>query len=638
MNRLHALRRAGGAALSAAVVAGLLLASAPGVRAQGVAPLTVAVDATSAPLGIYHVDVTMPAAPGAFTFVYPKWIPGYHGPTGPVEDVVSLNVSAGGATLPWRRDLVDFYAFHTTVPAGVTSIRVTFDVVRAPSRTGQIAPVGDANIAVLEYSTFAMYPQGAVAMETPVDASLKLPDGWNFGTALPVKSRSGSSVAFARTNLYTLIDSPIESGIYYRAIPLGGNHELDVAADSEGALNIDPSVLTGMRHLVAEGPALYGVEHYRDYHFLLSLSDAIPGEGIEHHESSDNRDVEDYLSDADKFRKHGTDLMSHEYSHSWNGKYRRPADLFVANYQDPERTDLLWVYEGLNEYLGQVLSTRARLNSFDDELENLGDTAAYLDYERGREWRPLQDTADAAPMGYMSPRAYGLLRRNAGDFYAEGDLVWLEADVTIRKLTHGARSLDDFCKLWAAGGSTTPSVKTYVAADVYALLNQVVPYDWAGFFAHRIGQIQPHAPLGGITGGGYELIYDGTQSDLQSASEGDSKSANFRYSLGFSISTVSGTVFDVVPQSPADKAGIAPGMTIVAVDGRKFSADLLHKIVKASTTAKGPIEFIVSNSDFFKTVDVQWTGGERYPHLKRVAAEPDLLQAIYAPKTFKPAK
>ena len=627
------------ARLACATFALALASLLPGqpARAQGASPLSVAVDASNAPLGIYHVVVTMPAAPGPFTFVYPKWIPGYHSPIGPIEDVVSLAVSAGGSDLPWRRDLVDFYAFHTTVPAGATRLRVAFDVVRASSNTAEFSPIGDTNIAILEFSNFVMYPQGGVATDLPVDASIKLPAGWDFGTALTVASRAGSSATFARTSLYTLVDSPIESGAFFRAIPLGGEYELDVAGDSASALAIAPPILTGMQHLVAEGPALYGSKHYRSYHFLLALSDSIPIQGIEHHESSDDRDVEDYLRDPDQFRANVTDLMSHEFSHSWNGKYRRPADLYVPDFQAPERTDLLWVYEGLNDYLGQVLATRARLNSLEDQLDNMAAIAAAMEYERGRDWRPLQDTADEAPLAYFAPLEYYQLRRKAFDFYTEGNLLWLEVDVTIRKLTNGTRSIDDFCKLWAAGGSTTPSVKPYAAADVYALLNQVVPYDWPSFFEQRVTQIRPHAPLGGITNGGYTLVFDSNQSEPDKTREADSKMANFLYSLGFTISLVDGTVENVIPRSPAAVAGIVDGMKVIAVGGRKYSSDLLHRVVKESAGSKGPIELIVSSTDFFKVADVVWNGGERYPHLKRDPSTPDLLSKIYAPKTFVPS-
>lgn len=606
-------------------------------RAQSASPLSVAVDASNAPLGIYHVVVTMPAAPGPFTFVYPKWIPGYHTASGPIEDVVSMAVSAGGASLPWRRDLVDFYAFHTTVPTGANRLRVAFDVVRASSSTAEFSPIGDPNIAILEFSTFVMYPQGGVATDLPIDASIRLPAGWNFGTALTVASRAGSSATFARTSLYTLVDSPIESGAFFRAIPLGGEYELDVAGDSASALAIAPPILAGMQHLVAEGPALYGSKHYRSYHFLLALSDSIPIQGIEHHESSDDRDIEDYLRDPDQFRANVTDLMSHEFSHSWNGKYRRPADLFVPDFQAPERTDLLWVYEGLNDYLGQVLATRARLNSFEDQLGNIATVAAAMEYERGRDWRPLQDTADEAPLAYFAPPEHYQIRRKAYDFYTEGDLLWLEVDVMIRKLTNGARSIDDFCKLWTAGGSTTPSVKPYVAGDVYALLNQVAPYDWAAFFEQRVAQIRPRAPLGGITNGGYTLVFDANQSEPDKTREADSKMANFLYSLGFTVSLEDGTVQNVIPSSPAAVAGIVDGMKVVAVGGRKYTGDLLHRVVKESAGSKGPIELIVSSADFFKVADVQWNGGERYPHLKRDPATPDLLKAIYTPKTFVPS-
>ncbi|HMD02370.1 MAG TPA: hypothetical protein VKG44_05335, partial [Candidatus Baltobacteraceae bacterium] len=567
-------------------------------QAQSIAQMTVVLDATQAPRKIFHVQVTMPAIPGAFTFVYPKWIPGYHSSTGPIEDVVNLHVSANGTALAWRRDLVDFYAFHTSVPQGANRLSVDFDVVGAPSNTAELSPVTSPNIAILEYSCFVMYPQGAVASDLSVEASLKLPDEWDFGTALPVRARNGANVAFASVPLSMLVDSPIEAGRFFRAFPLGGEHELDLAADSEAALAIDSRVLGGLKHLVVEGPALYGDKHYRDYHFLLSLSETIEFEGVEHHESSDNRASEQYVVDPENFRDF-PDLLSHEYSHSWNGKYRRPADLFVPNYQAPELTDLLWVYEGLNEYVGQLLSTRARMNVFGDELDSLARAAASMDYERGRDWRPLQDTADFAPLGFFSPAPYNARRRNAGDFYTEGNLIWLEADVRIRRLSHGSKSLDDFLKLWAAGGSTTPSVKTYVAADVVSLLNQVVAYDWAGFFRERVGQVRVRAPLDGITLGGYRLVFNDTVPRAfersESEGEGGHKRTDLRYSLGFTLTSDSGVILDVLPDSPAAKAGLAPSMQILAVNGRKWSVELLHRAIKSAKGGTAPIQLIVSN-------------------------------------------
>jgi predicted metalloprotease with PDZ domain len=490
-----------------------------------------------------------------------------------------------------------------------------------------------------------MYPAGATAEGTPVDASITLPHGWTFGTALPVASQSGDTVTFAPASLYTVVDSPIVAGAHEKAFPLGGNQELDVSADSAAALEIDPKYLTGMKHLVQEAPALYGGKHYRDYHFLLTLSDPIGYEGIEHHESSDDRAVERYALD-DKIYRTGADLLPHEYSHSWNGKYRRPADLATPDYQLPEKTDLLWVYEGLNQYNGEKLATRARINSFQDELDRLALTAAEMDAESGRDWRPIRDTADGAPFLYVAPDAFYEQRRSAGDFYSEGDLIWLDADVTIRRLTHDAKSLDDFCKLWGNGNDTTsvPRVNPYDEAEVIKLMNAVVAYDWAGFFKARIATVQPRAPLGGITSGGYDLVYTDKASKIESFENDQRHLIDALYSVGVTISTggdagsaEAGTVRDVLTASPAYRAGIGPGTQILAIDGRKFSSDVLHDALVAHKGGSEPLHLIVSNDDRFATIDVPVYTGERFPHLVRNASRPDELSKVYAPRTFVPA-
>jgi len=372
----------------AVVAAFSTLVFLPGaVCAQAAAPLRVSVDATAAAQKIYHVKVTMPAAVGAFTFVYPKWIPGYHTPSGPIEDVVGMRVLAGGVPLDWRRDLVDFYAVHTNVPAGAASIEVDFDVVGAPSQDGQTAPGSTSQLAVIEYSNFVMYPQGATALGTQVEASLSLPEGWTFGTALPVQTSSGGTIAFAPATLYTLVDSPIVAGAHEKEYPLGPTEVLDAAADSDAGLELTPKFLAGMKHLVQEGPALYGGKHYRRYHFLLTLSDDIGVGGIEHHESSDDRAAEKYASE-DSGYLWLADLLPHEYSHSWNGKYRRPSGLTPPDYQQPEQTDLLWVYEGMNQYNGEKLAARSGLIDFKNQLDSLALSAAQMDATGDRSATP----------------------------------------------------------------------------------------------------------------------------------------------------------------------------------------------------------------------------------------------------------
>ena len=490
--------------LFGALTLSLLWFAAGAFAGAQVQPITVAVDARQAPQKIYHVKVTMPAHPGAFTFVYPRWIPGWHSPSGPITNVVSLRVLANGALLPWRRDLVDFYTIRTEVPARADALEVDFDVVGAPQTFADLDLPSSDNLAIVQWNAFLMYPEGVKADEQQVRATLRLPSGWHFATALPpglveitrVYLRDEVPLVFGPVSLTTFVDSPLIAGKYFKNVPLGGEHELDVVAESAAALEYTPAFLAGMQHLVAEGPALYGNKHYRSYKFLLSLTDVTMPNGIEHHESSDNRATEKYLTDPALFRAFA-DLMPHEFSHSWNGKYRRPADLTVDDFQKPERTDLLWVYEGLNQYVGEVLTARARLYSFQDQLDLLAIGAARMDVQSGRAWRPLRDLADEAPLAYWAPDAYYELRRAGWDFYTECDLIWLEADVAIRKASNGKRSLDDFLKLWASGGNTTPSVKTYELADVISTLNAIQPYDWATFLNDRIAKVQDAAGAGG---------------------------------------------------------------------------------------------------------------------------------------------
>lgn len=619
-------------------------------NARADVPLRISVDATGAAQKMYHVKAILPATPGPFTFVYPHWIPGYHEPVGPIEEMVGMRVLANGAPIEWRRDLVDFYAVHTVVPPGASSIEVDFDVVGATSQNGQISPVSTSQLALVEFSNFVVYPQGATVLGTQVDANLTLPRGWTYGTALPIQTRNEDTITFAPATLYTVVDSPVIAGAHEKSYQLGPTEELDIASDSDAGAEITPKFLAGMKHLVQEGPALYGGRHYRDYHFLLSTSDAIGVEGIEHHESSDDRDVEDYASD-DSMYYVLADLLPHEYSHSWNGKYRRPAGLTPPDYQQPEKTDLLWVYEGMNQYNGEKLAARSGLLDFRNQLDNLALSAAGMDVENGRTWRPIRDLADGAPFLYPAPHEYYDWRRNANDFYTEGTLIWLDADVTIRRLTHDAKSLDDFCKLWGNGTnqSVPPVVTTYDESTVLSLLNQVVPYDWAGFFKARIATIEPHAPLDGITNGGYKLIYTDKESDLEKARDAASKQVDERYSIGMMVATdgnpnctsemgTDGVICDVLTDSSAFRAGLAPGMKIVAVDGRKWSPEALHDALRRHKGPSAPLQLIVANGDFFKIVNVDAHDGPRYPHLERDPSVPDELAKVYAPRTYSPAK
>jgi predicted metalloprotease with PDZ domain len=464
------------------------------------------------------------------------------------------------------------------------------------------------------------------------EATLRVPAAWRYGTALPIRSESGNEIQFQPSSLTTLIDSPVSAGAFYRTIDLGSDrgakHFLHLAADSARALEITPEQVTSYKNLVAETGALFGSRHYRDYHFLLTLSEHVAHFGLEHHESSDNRAPERVLIDEGP-RKAWADLLTHEFVHSWNGKFRRPYGLATGGFDKPMKGDLLWVYEGLTQYLGEILVPRIGLYTPEEFRETLAANAASLETESGRRWRPLEDTAVAAQILYGARGDYSDYRRSV-DYYFESELIWLEADVLIRQLSRGHKSLDDFCRAFHGGPGGQPELKPYTLEDVIAALNAVQAYDWAGFLNTRIYTTQPHAPLGGLENSGWKLVYNSTRSAIWNDFEDDSKTTNLMYSLGIGVKS-DGTVSDVVVGGPADRAGVAPLVKIVAVDGRQFSTGLLREAIEAAASKPEPLELLVRSGEFYKTYKVDYHGGERYPHLERDPSKPDLLSQIVAP-------
>jgi predicted metalloprotease with PDZ domain len=596
-------------------------------------PIALHVDVTDAPRKLLHAHLELPVRPGPLTLYYPKWIPGEHGPTGPVTNLAGLRMKAAGKPVAWRRDAADMFALECDVPKGASTLEVDLDFLASSATEGfSSAASTTAELADVSWNQLLLYPKGARPDELVYAARLKLPAGWSFGTALPVRARTGDVVEFQPVPLTTLIDSPVVSGAHFRAIPLdagpGPRHVLELVADSDAALAAPPELVTAFGALVGETGALFGARHYGSYHFLYTLSDHVASFGLEHHESSDNRAPERTLVDETR-RKWWASLLPHEMVHSWNGKYRRPAGLATPDYQTPMRGDLLWVYEGLTEYLGLVLSARAGLYGEADLREDLAGTAAFLDTEAGRTWRPLSDTAVAAQLLYEAPSEWGRWRRSV-DFYDEGALIWLEADVIVRKASNGRRSLDDFCRRFFGGESGPPKVVPYSLDDVVAALERVAHYDWKAFFASRLESTSAHAPLGGITGSGWRLVYDATPSEAEKASDRLRRRIDLTHSLGVSLRD-DGTVGDVLRGSPADQAGLGPGMRVVAVDGRRFSADVVGDALVAGKTRKEPLELLVENGELFRTLRVDWHGGPRHPHLERDASVPDLLGAILKP-------
>src|SRR5580704_1113594 len=595
--------------------------------------VTIAVDATAAPRKIFHASLKIPASPGDLTLYYPKWIPGEHAPDGPVIDLAGLKFGAGGKILKWRRDLVDGFTIHVEVPAGISEISAELDFLSPAIFEGGFSAGSSATdkLAVISWNQVLLYPKGWQSDDINYSASLKLPDGWKFGTPLPVASHSGNEIKFATVSLTTLVDSPVITGEFLKVVPLAQDPvtEMDIAADSAAALEAPAEVWDHYKHLVEQAQRLFGAHHYRDYHFLYTLSDHVAHFGLEHHESDDSRVEERSLVD-DSARKLAAGLLPHEYVHSWNGKYRRPYDLATPDYQEPMKDDLLWVYEGLTNYLGFVLTARSGLLTPELDRDDLALTASQLDHEPGRTWRNLQDTADAAPQLYFTPSSWFSWRRGT-DFYDEDTLNWLWVDVIIRQQSKGSKSIDDFCHLFHGAPSTGPALKTYTFDDVVNTLNQVVAYDWRGFWTERLTTHAARAPLGGIEGSGWKLVYDETPSDMLSSSAGAYHFVPAAGALGLSLRD-DGGVSDTIEGEVAAKAGIGPGMKVIAVNGRRFSAEVLRDAIKSAKNSTATVDMLVENDEYFKTYKLDYHGGEQYPHLVRDESKPDLLSEIMKAK------
>ncbi len=613
----------------------LLISTAPLMRAQAGPAIQLTVDATQAPMHIIHTRMVMPVTPGPLTLYYPKWIPGEHAPDGPVVNLVGLKFSANGQTIPWRRDLVDMFAFHLTIPSGVSSLDVKLDYIEPASQSGFSAGASATDkLMLLSWNQNLLYPSGRRAQEIFYKPTLLLPDGWKYGTALPVASHSGSKIEFKRVALNRLVDSPVTAGEYLRVVNLTPpgeriHHEMDVTADNEASLDITPKQIQDLTNLVAQTWALLGTRHYRDYHFLFTLSDHVAHFGLEHHESDDSRTGSAYFSDPNLSLVEG-DLLPHEFVHSWNGKFRRPADLSPPYYDEPMKGDLLWVYEGLTNYLGNVLSARSGIWTPQQYREYLASVAAMLGPGRpGRTWRPLQDTADAAQILYFAPAEWTNWRRST-DYYQEGDLLWLEVNTTIRSVTHGQKSLKDFCHLFYGGPNLGPQLKTYTFDDLVSALNQIAPYDWAGFFHERLDSTSAQVPLGGIEAAGWKLVYTSKESEFFKAREATFHAIAVPYSIGLVLHT-NGGILDCIVGSPAYDAGISAGMRLVAVNGQAFNAHVLRAALEAGKNSSQPLQLLVENDDYYKTYSLDYHGGERYPHLVRIEGKPDLLDAISKP-------
>jgi predicted metalloprotease with PDZ domain len=588
--------------------------------------LTLSVDASDVTRGIFHVSENIPvAAAGPLTLLYPKWLPGNHSDSGRIEQVAGIKFSAGGHSIPWRRDPVDVFAFHLDVPVGASSVEAQFQFL-APTDVTQGRIVTTPEMLNLQWNAVTLYPAGYYVRRIPVAASAKFPDGWKAATALEVASQEGATVHFKQVALDILVDSPVFAGANVRVEKLSEDVRLNIVADQPEQLAASEEQIQLHRNLVAQAVKLFGAQHYDHYDFLLALSDRQGGIGLEHHRSSENGVTGGFFTDW-KNNVSRRDLLPHEYTHSWNGKFRRPADLWTPDYRTPMQDSLLWVYEGQTQFWGIVLGARSGLLSQEDTLGALANIAARLNTDPGRKWRPLADTTDDPIIAQRRPKGWRSWQRSE-DYYNEGLLIWLDVDSLIRELSRGARSLDDFARAFFGVNDRDWGELTYNFDDVVRALNQVQAHDWAAFLQARLEHVSDHAPLDGFARGGYRLTYTDTPSDFFKSNEKARKITDLMYSGGFVLGK-EGELTEVAWDGPAFNAGLTVGTKLIAVNGRAFETDQLKAAIKAK---KSPLSLLVKTGDMYRTIDLNYDGGLRYPKLEKTGAGPSSLETLLAPK------
>lgn len=621
----------------------------PPVDKPYVAPIALNVDATNLTDRVEHVHERIPVEANAkeLVLLYPQWIPGNHSPSGPISRVAGIVTKVDGKQVQWVRDPVNVYAFHVPLAGDAKSVDLDFDYLSPQRQAEGRMEMSDA-ILDLEWNEVVMYPAGYFSRDIPFDVTLRLPDGWKYATALETASEQGSTLKFKQTPLNTLADSPLYAGIHFKRIDLSPTPtdpvHLDLFADEEKDLEITPDELQKHKQLAIEADKLYQSHHYNHYDLLLLLSNKVGGIGLEHHQSSENGQRPTYFTDwsAGVF---GRDLLGHEYTHSWNGKFRRPADLWTPNFNVPMRDSLLWVYEGMTQYWGVVLTARAGMRTPEETRDLLARVAAGFEVSPGRTWRPLIDTTNQPTVSQRRPVSF-VSWQLPENYYTEGELIWLDADTKIRELTNGQKSLDDFAKAFFGVYNGSFVTVPYTFDDLVKTLNSVAPYDWAGFLRQRVFELHPPVPEDGITRGGYKLVYTDTLQPWVQKAEGVNGLADFSTSVGFSVvvprmggdrgegpgnAGPTGSIANVWWNSPAFKAGITPAMEIVSVNGRAFTAEVLRDAILQAEKTKQPLSLQFRQRDEYKTVSIPYYDGLRVPSLQRVQGTPDRLDDILAP-------
>jgi predicted metalloprotease with PDZ domain len=588
------------------------------------------VDASDVTRGIFKVRQHVPVpVPGDFVLLYPKWIPGGHTPRGEINKITGFRATAGGKPLEWVRDNLDVYAFHVNVPESVSAIDVEFQYVSSTdSNQGRI--VATPEMASIQWLSNSMYPAGYFVRDIPVQASVIVPDGWKVATALRPSGQAGGRIDYPVTSYEILMDSPLIAGAHYRRIELTPDVAIDVIADNEEQLAATPEQIATHRRLVDQALKTFGAQHYDHYDFLLTISDYLGGNGLEHHRSSEDGVKRGYFTEWNDVLR-DRNLLPHEYTHSWNGKFRRPADLWTPDYRTPMQDSLLWVYEGQTQFWGYVLGARSGMLSKQDTLDAIAATAAaYSTGTPGRAWRPLIDTTNDPIIASRAPQPWRSWQRSE-DYYSEGQLIWMDVDRIIRQQSRGRRSIDDFARAFFGVRDRDWGEVTYTLDDIVATLNKVQPYDWRAYLQRKVYDIAATAPLEGITQGGYRLVFTDQPTSWWKSGEKRGKNTDLTYSGGFVLDK-DGKVTGVLWDSAAFNAGMTVGSQIVAVDGHKFDADELKRAIRDAAGSGPAPELLILDGDVYRTVKLDWHGGLKYPRLEKVGKGPGTLDALLAPR------
>ncbi|MEO6225916.1 MAG: peptidase M61 [Sphingomicrobium sp.] len=588
------------------------------------------VDASDVTRAIFRIHQTVPVpTAGDFILLYPEWVPGGHSPRNDIKNLTGFHPTAGGRPLQWRRDPLDVYAFHINVPAGMTSIDVDYQYV-TPTAGNQGRIVATPDMASIQWLTNSLYPAGYYVRNIPVQASVIVPAGWKVATALRPSGQTGNRIDYPVTNYEILMDSPLIAGAHYRRFALSPDVSLDVIADNEAELAAKPDQIEAHRRLVDQAVKAFASQHYDHYDFLLTISDQLGGIGLEHHRSSEDGVGQGYFTDWDS-KLRSRNLLPHEYSHSWDGKFRRGADLWTPDYRTPMENSLLWVYEGQTQFWGYVLGARSGMLSKQDTLDAIAATAAgYSEGTPGRSWRPLVDTTNDPIISGRQQQPWRNWQR-AEDYYSEGQLIWIDVDRMLRQQSGGRRSIDDFARLFFGIRDRDYGEVTYTVDDVAATLNKVQPYDWRGYLQRRVYDIAPEAPLEGITQGGYRLVFTDEPTKWWKMADKDRKGIDLSYSGGIVVGN-DGKIGSVLWDSAAFKSGIVPGDQLIAINGRAYDSDALRAAIKAAANGGQAVQLLVKADEVYRTVNLDWHGGLRFPRLQKTGNAPGTLDALLAPR------